>query len=59
MTDYHHLATTNAPRACDACGAPATAYDHNLGFRCGACGDYPSARRGADSDADKIIQADN
>jgi len=54
-TDYHHLATTNAPRACDACGAPATAYDHALGFRCGDCGDYPASRRSADSDADKII----
>jgi predicted RNA-binding Zn-ribbon protein involved in translation (DUF1610 family) len=55
MTDYHHLAETNAPRPCGTCGAPATVYDHNLGFRCGACGDYPASRRGADSDADKII----
>jgi len=52
MTDYHHLSTQNAPRPCGACGAPATVYDHDLGFRCGACGDYPSSRRGADSNAD-------
>jgi len=44
--DYHHLAETNAPRTCGACGAAATVYDHDLGFRCGACGDYPAGRRG-------------
>ena len=54
MTDYHHLSTQNAPRTCGACGAAATVYDHDLGFRCGDCGNYPSARRSADSDADKI-----
>jgi len=58
MTDHHHLATTNAPRRCGGCGAAATVYDHALGFRCGACGDYPDGRRGADSDADKIIETD-
>ena len=51
-TDYHHLATTNAPRRCGACGDAATVYDHALGFRCGACGDYPAGRRGTDSDTD-------
>jgi len=54
--DYHHLAETNAPRRCGGCGAAATVYDHALGFRCGACGDYPDGRRAPDTDADKIIQ---
>jgi len=57
--DYHHLATTNAPRRCGACGAPATVYDHAVGFRCGACGDYPASRRAPDTHADKIIEADD
>jgi len=59
MTDYHHLATTNAPRTCGGCGAAATVYDYAVGFRCGACGDYPDGRRAPDTHADKIIEADN
>jgi len=55
VTDYHHLASTNAPRRCGGCGAAATVYDHAVGFRCGACGDYPARRRAPDTDADKII----
>jgi len=51
MTDHHHLATTNAPRRCGGCGAAATVYDHALGFRCGACGDYPAGRRPPDTGA--------
>jgi predicted RNA-binding Zn-ribbon protein involved in translation (DUF1610 family) len=45
MTNYHHLAETNAPRTCGGCGSSATVYAHDRGFRCGDCGDYPAARR--------------
>jgi len=50
--DHHHLSTQNAPRRCGGCGAAATVYDHDLGFRCSDCGDYPDGRRAPDTDAD-------
>lgn len=39
------LGEYNAPRAC-TCGAPATAYVHEIGARCGDCHDAaPESRR--------------
>jgi len=35
----------NAPRACGECGAPATAYVHEIGARCGDCHDAAPERR--------------
>jgi predicted RNA-binding Zn-ribbon protein involved in translation (DUF1610 family) len=59
MTNYHHLAETNAPRTCGGCGSSATVYAHDRGFRCGACGDYPAARRSTGTQTDTNSKTDD
>jgi tRNA(Ile2) C34 agmatinyltransferase TiaS len=33
----YHLSESNAGRSCGLCGGRATAYLHEVGFRCGEC----------------------
>lgn len=45
MTAGIELTETNAPWGCGECGDEATAYLHDVGFRCGGCDDRAPVER--------------
>lgn len=47
MSGGFHLTEKNAPRNCGICGEAATAYIHDVGFRCGDCYDDAPEKQAA------------